>query len=86
MEWFQFGYKTTEKIYPGPLDLIQLELLISTSENNKTEAFAYCNIFIKSTKIGFELIPTLKNHIWQYLSEYVKISRIACSDFGLVPK
>ena len=73
-------------IYPSPLDLIQLELEISPSKNNKIEAFAHSNIFIESTKIAFELIPTLKNHISSYLSKYVIILRFTGSDFGLVPK
>ena len=73
-------------IYPSPLDLIQFGLYISPNKNNKTEAFAPCNIFIKSTKLDFELIPTVKNHISSYLSKYVIILRFTCSDFGLVPK
>ena len=52
-----------QTIYPSPLGLIHLELEISPGKNNKTEAFAHSNIFIKSTIIAIELIPTLKNHI-----------------------
>ena len=73
-------------LYPSPLDLIQLDLWISPNKNEKTEAFTTCNIFIKSTKSAFELIPTLKNHISSYLSKYVIILRFTGSDFGLVPK